>query len=140
MCSSDLASYFADTILPPASAGLVDYIERVEGHQLCEEVSLFSTPGHSPDHFSVLISSQGQRAVITGDVLHNPVQCAYPGHRPDADEDKDMAAATRRKFLQRFADEGVLVLGTHFPTPTAGFIQAAGDAWRFSTQTHVPKP
>jgi glyoxylase-like metal-dependent hydrolase (beta-lactamase superfamily II) len=134
------AAHFADTILPPASAGLVDYIDTVDGHRLCQEISLFSTPGHSPDHFSVLISSQGQRAVITGDVLHNPVQCAYPGHHPDADEDKELAAVTRRKFLERFADEDVLILGTHFPSPTAGFVQTAGGAWRFSPATRVPRP
>lgn len=126
------AFYFAETILPPAEAGLVDYIDDVEGYRLCDEISLLSTPGHSPDHFSVLISSQGERAVITGDVLHNPVQCAFPGHHPDADEDKELAAMTRRKFLNRFADNDVLILGTHFPSPTAGFVVSTGDAWRFS--------
>lgn len=123
--------HFADTILPPVQAGLVDFIDATEGYRLCEEVSLISTPGHSPDHFSVCISSQGQDAVITGDIMHNPVQCAYPDNQPVADEDQPMAVQTRRKFLERFADQPVLVLGTHFPAPTAGYIRNSGDVWRF---------
>jgi hypothetical protein len=41
-----------------------------------------------------------------------------------------MARATRRSFLARYADRPVLVIGTHFATPTAGWIVAEGDSWR----------
>jgi glyoxylase-like metal-dependent hydrolase (beta-lactamase superfamily II) len=132
------AFYFGDTILPPVTAGLVDFIDSVDGYQLGEEISLISTPGHSADHFSVLISSQGEHAVITGDVMHNPVQCAYPDHQPVADEDKPLAADTRRKFLERFADSHVLVLGTHFPAPTAGYFRRSRDAWEFDVGAPGP--
>jgi len=129
------AFHFVDTILPPVSAGLVDFIDVVDGYQLCDAISLLSTPGHSPDHFSVLISSKGENAVITGDIMHSPAQCAYPDKHPNADEDKAIAADTRRKFLERFGDSGVLILGTHFPTPTAGFIERSEEAWRFTGPT-----
>ena len=39
---------------------------------------------------------------------------------------------TREKFLQRHCDRPVLVLGTHFASPTGGWIVAHEDAWRFS--------
>jgi hypothetical protein len=42
-----------------------------------------------------------------------------------------MASATRRAFFERVADRDVLVLGTHFPAPTAGHIGRDGDAWIF---------
>jgi glyoxylase-like metal-dependent hydrolase (beta-lactamase superfamily II) len=125
------AAHFADSILPPVAAGLADFIDPVPGYRLCDEISLIATPGHSPGHFSVLISSKGRQAVITGDVMHNPVQCALPDRQPHADEDKAMAVETRRHFLTQFADSGVLLLGTHFPAPTAGHIHSSGDAWKF---------
>ena len=39
---------------------------------------------------------------------------------------------TRRDFLARYADRPVLVIGTHFATPTAGKIVRDGNAYRFA--------
>jgi len=41
------------------------------------------------------------------------------------------ALATRVRFLREQADRDVLVLGTHFATPTAGRVVSDGAAWRF---------
>lgn len=41
--------------------------------------------------------------------------------------DPARAAATRRAFVERYADTGTLVIGTHFPAPTAGLLQRGGD-------------
>ena len=62
------------------------------------------TPGHSPGHQSVHITSAGAEALITGDVMHHPVQCcrARPGRAP-FDSDADAARATRRALLDRYA-------------------------------------
>ena len=38
----------------------------------------------------------------------------------------------RTAFLERYAGEPVLVIGTHFATPTAGHIVRDGDSWRFA--------
>ena len=40
-------------------------------------------------------------------------------------------ASTRRAFLETHADTPTLVMPAHFPTPGAGRIVGAGDAWRF---------
>jgi hypothetical protein len=80
----------------------------------------------------VRISSQGSEAVITGDLMHHPVQCGEPGWANRFDVDPAAARATRRAFLEKYKDGGVLVLGTHFATPTAGHIRSDGNAWRFA--------
>jgi glyoxylase-like metal-dependent hydrolase (beta-lactamase superfamily II) len=80
---------------------------------------------------SVRISSQGEEAVITGDLMHHPVQCAEPRWASNFDTDPDAARSTRRAFLERYAGRRVLVLGTHFATPTGGHIIADGAAFRF---------
>ena len=43
--------------------------------------------GHTPGHVSVLLESRGQKAMITGDIMHSPVQMARPdwGALVDAD-------------------------------------------------------
>ncbi|HTY49562.1 MAG TPA: MBL fold metallo-hydrolase [Steroidobacteraceae bacterium] len=118
-----------DSIDPVVEAGLVDYIET--DHALTDEVSLFPTPGHTPGHVSVLIRSRGEQAVITGDLMHHPIQFVDPLRHGNFDMDRDQAARTRLAFTQRFADSKVLVIGSHFSDPTAGWIESAGRGWKF---------
>jgi hypothetical protein len=47
-----------------------------------------------------------------------------------ADTDRDQGIATRRRMFASLADSPVLVIGTHFATPTAGRIVRDGDAYR----------
>jgi glyoxylase-like metal-dependent hydrolase (beta-lactamase superfamily II) len=118
-----------DSVRPVVEAGLADLVEP--GHRLTDEVWLEPTPGHTPGHTSVHVASGGAEAVITGDVMHHPVQCGEPAWRSNFDVDADAARRTRRAFLARYADRPVLVFGTHFATPSAGRIVRAGDVWRF---------
>src|SRR5690606_30111751 len=100
--------HFADAIDPVAHAGLVDFVPAE--HQVCPEVSLFPTPGHTPGHVSVLIRSQGQEAVITGDLMHHPLQLARPDFRVNADSDRDLGVKTRTDFCKRFADTDTTII------------------------------
>ena len=99
-------------------------------HQVTAEISLQPTPGHTPGHVSVHIQSGGEAAVITGDMIHHPCQIAHPLWSTLADTDPSAAAETRADFLQRYGDQPVLVIGTHFAAPTAGHIVKDGDAYR----------
>ena len=99
-------------------------------HQVCDEVWLEPTPGHTPGHVSVRISSRGEEAVITGDMIHHPCQIAEPGWGSHADVDFDQGVRTREAFLDRYADGPVLVIGTHFAGPSAGRIVRDGDVFR----------
>ena len=118
-----------DSVLPILNAGLHDLVES--DHKITEEVSLFPSPGHSPGHVSVSIRSRGAEAVITGDVVHNPIQFTDPSICANFDFDRKVALATRQSFINDHADRDVLVLGTHFPTPAVGHIVRDGDGWRF---------
>jgi glyoxylase-like metal-dependent hydrolase (beta-lactamase superfamily II) len=118
-----------DSVKPILDAGLADLVES--DHRITPEVFLEPTPGHTPGHVSVRISSQGSDAVITGDLMHHPVQCGEPAWAANFDIDPDAARATRRAFLEKYKDGKVLVLGTHFAAPTAGHIQSDGEVFRF---------
>ena len=118
-----------DTVRPVVEAGLADLVETT--HQVCDQVRLVPTPGHTPGHVSVVIESGGERAVITGDMAHHPIQFAEPELGMDADSDSARAADTRRAFLGERVADGALVIGTHFGGRTAGHVVADGNGWRF---------
>jgi glyoxylase-like metal-dependent hydrolase (beta-lactamase superfamily II) len=119
-----------DSILPIIEAGLHELVEM--DHRVTDEVWLEPTPGHTPGHVSVVIQSGRQAAVITGDLMHHPIQCALPHVSSKFDHDVAGAHQTRNDFLQRYADGEVLVFGTHFAEPTAGHVVSHGESWRFS--------
>ena len=121
---------YRDSILPIVEANMHELVEC--DHQLTADIQLMPTPGHSPGHVSVVVSSQGETAIITGDLMHHPIQCAMPELASNFDYDIEEARKTRMEFLTRQSDKPVLVLGTHFATPSAGFIVKTGDAYRFS--------
>ena len=118
-----------DSVRPIFEAGFADLVEM--DHRITPEVWLEPTPGHTPGHVSVRIVSRGEEAVITGDLMHHPVQCAQPDWASRFDVDAQAARRTRLEFLNHHADRPVLVLGTHFATPTAGRIVRDGSAFRF---------
>lgn len=120
----------ADSVAPVLDAGLAELVAM--DHQVTDEIRLEPTPGHTPGHVSVRLVSGGADAVITGDLMHHPVQVAEPEWQSSFDTDPVEACRTRRAFCERYADRPVTVLGTHFHHPTAGRIVSHRDAWRFA--------
>ena len=123
--------HLTDSIEPITAAGLAEFIDP--DFQLTDEVSLIPTPGHTPGHVSVLIRSRGVEAVITGYMMHHPIQLALPTTPGNFDMDKEQGARTRLEFVRRFADRPTLVIGSHFSDPTSGHIVSDGDAWKLRT-------
>ncbi len=126
---ADMRDPVEDSVRPIVDRGKAKLVEST--HKITDEVWLEPTPGHTPGHHSVRISSQGHDAVITGDLMHHPVQCAYPEWDDGFDSDGAMAKKTRRAFCEKYADSNVIVFGTHFATPSCGKISRHGDAFRF---------
>jgi glyoxylase-like metal-dependent hydrolase (beta-lactamase superfamily II) len=127
--SAATARIMADSVGPILDAGLARMVET--DHRLSDEIWLEPTPGHTPGHVSVRLRSADAEAVITGDLLHHPIQMAEPDWASGFDTDAELAKKTRRAFCERYADGPVLVLGTHFHHPTAGRIVREGETWRF---------
>jgi len=124
--------HLVDSIDPVIEAGLVDFIGTE--HKITDEVTLFPTPGHTPGHVSVLIRSRGEEAVITGDMLHHPIQFIDPQRHGNFDMDKDQGGRTRQAFVDRFADTKTLIIGSHFAEPTSGWLVRDGKAWKLRTE------
>jgi glyoxylase-like metal-dependent hydrolase (beta-lactamase superfamily II) len=124
---------FRDSIAPIVEAGLAD--EVAEDADLGDGIRLEPSPGHTPGHVSLWIESAGERALVTGDFMHHPVQFAEPDWAEIGDADVEVARATRHRMVRVAAESGALVIGTHFPSRPAGRVVVDGDRWRF-----VPEP
>lgn len=118
-----------DSVQPIFDCGLAELVET--DHRLSAEIRLTPTPGHTPGHASVLIESQGKRAMITGDMLYHPCQFGHPDWSPSFDSDPVAGASMRRSVMEKVADQPTLVIGTHFAAPTAGRVKRDGGAFRF---------
>jgi glyoxylase-like metal-dependent hydrolase (beta-lactamase superfamily II) len=122
---------FGDAVRPVFEAGLADLVDV--SHRVNDEIRFAPTPGHTPGHISVHLDSGGEHAVITGDMVHHPIQLSDGGidWAMSADVDSPQAAATRRAFREMVADQPTLVIGTHFAPPTAGHIRRGPDGHEF---------
>jgi len=118
----------ADSVLPIVEAGKAVLVEG--DHAIDDEVWLDPTPGHTPGHVCVHVKSGVKEAIMTGDMMHHPVQCAEPQWSSGFCADPAQSRQTRRAFLDRYADSGVTILAAHFASPTAGQIVPAGNTWR----------
>jgi glyoxylase-like metal-dependent hydrolase (beta-lactamase superfamily II) len=125
-------NHMHDAVRPVVDAGLVDLIEP--DHAVCPEVSLRPTPGHTPGHVSIVIESEGQKAVITGDMMHNPIQLERHDDTGRFDMDQALARRTRTEFIDDMANTDVFVIGSHFSDPTGGWVVRDGDGCRLEQQ------
>ena len=123
------------SIEPLRAAGRLDPV--APDARLTGEVRLLPTSGHSPGHVSVLVESCGASALVTGDIVHSPIQFVRPDIAADRfDADAATATATRQRIIDLVAGTGTVVLGTHFPPPTAGRLDRTLDG----TTTFTPIP
>lgn len=118
-----------DSIKPIIDAGLAKFVEV--DHVISPEVKLTPSLGHTPGHVSVVIESDNEGAVITGDMLHHPSQLAHPDWVL-GDNDQDEAVLTRRQLFAEWSDQKMLMIGSHFAAPTAGYIVRDGPAFKLT--------
>ncbi|MSP32369.1 MAG: MBL fold metallo-hydrolase [Pseudolabrys sp.] len=121
--------FYQDSILPVIEAGQVELVDM--DFAFDDEVWLEPSPGHTPGHVCIHIRSQGNSAVLSGDIMHTALQCAEPQLNSCFCDDGPHAQITRKNFLERYVDTPVMVIPGHFPTPTAGWIRSIGSAFRF---------
>lgn len=121
--------YMADSVLPIVDAGLVDFVEM--DHRIDDAVSMVPAPGHTPGQFCVSLQSNGNACVLAGDLLHSPLQLTYPDWNTRFCANPEQSRRTRLAFLNHYADHGVLVFPSHFPSPTGIYIERIGSGYQF---------
>ena len=99
----------------------VGVLELIDGEQaIADHLTALPTPGHTPGHTSLLITSSGESAVVLGDAAHVPVQAHHTDWSPRADTNPKLSRASRAGLFDRMEEEHALVVSGHFPTPGFG--------------------
>jgi glyoxylase-like metal-dependent hydrolase (beta-lactamase superfamily II) len=112
-------------ILPLEALGVLDLFSGERA--VTGELITLPTPGHTPGHTSLLVSSQGEKAIITGDLAHHPAQVERVDWSISFDSNAGESAETRRKVFAQIETEGLVAAFCHFPDPPFGkIIRAEG--------------
>ncbi len=118
-----------DSVLPVIESGLADIVES--DHALNDSLWLEPSPGHTPGHVSLRLRSKGQNAVMSGDVIHTPLQCAFPQWSTAGCFDKELSRTTRRAFLECHCDTDMRSCPRTFLRPAMGRVTRRGDAFAY---------
>ena len=120
---------YQDSILPIMESGQATMID--DSTDLGREINLIKTPGHSPGHYCLEIDSNNKKGMLTGDILHNPIQVTCPSLSTVFCDDKDLSNQTRMKIVDNLTDTNTVVLAAHFSGTTAGLINSHNNSRRF---------
>ena len=86
-------------------------------HDVAEGVRVIHAPGHTPGHRVVLIQDGPEGLLLTGDLIHQPIQVGERTWFSEHDEDPLLGVASRRVLLWRAEIHGYRVGATHFAHP-----------------------
>lgn len=120
---------FRDSVLPVVEAGRATLVDT--DHIIEDGLRLEPAPGHTPGQVVLNVAGPNGQAVLSGDVMHHPLQVAQPEWSSRFCTDQDLSQRTRRALLARLADTDTLLLTGHFPTPTVGRIVSVPEGFRF---------
>lgn len=119
---------FGDSVLPIVAAGRSELV--ASDFALDDHLRLVPTPGHTPDHFAVDLGRGRRAGVITGDLIHSPLQARYPELAMMSDVDPALGCRTRRAFLEGVCDSDTVCCFAHFPSPSRGVVRRWGEGFR----------
>jgi glyoxylase-like metal-dependent hydrolase (beta-lactamase superfamily II) len=129
---SELQSMF----LVPARKNLLpipDQFDLVKDDaEILPGIKLVAAHGHTPGNVMVEISSEGQRLLCIGDIIHSQTEFVDPAYLSLFDIDPEQALKTRAQVLSDVAESGTLVFACHLPFPGLGHIMRHEGvfAWR----------
>ena len=120
-----------DSVAPVVAAGLVEFVPGE--YEIAPGIRLEPAPGHTPGQVMVVLTSDGETAIMTGDAIQHPIQISHPEWSSSFCTDPDLSRETRMGVIERAVDSGALVLTTHFADPVVARIarRKAGFALEF---------
>jgi len=122
-------TYFAENFEPLVDSGQLNLVDgEVE---LMPGARFWATPGHTQDHASIALTSEGQTALYTGDLVHHAVQVERPAWIAAFDILPLMSLESKKKLAERALRENALLICVHNPFPGAGRLTESGGRRKF---------
>ena len=111
-----------DSVYPLLESGHVTLIPQ-EDMRIDSYGTLKTAVGHAPGTFRVDIESEGEKAIISGDIMHHPIQVANWRWNSIFCVEPERAVQERYRLLNDCAESNALLLPGHFNNPTAARIR-----------------
>ena len=111
-------TYFAENFQPLADSGQLELLDGER--QILPGVHFISTPGHTADHASIVLSSGGETAIFMGDLVHHAVQIERPAWIPAFDILPLLSLETKKRLMERAIRERALLISPHNLYPGVG--------------------
>lgn len=106
------APQVTNSVVPLEGMGAMDLVD--DEHTITGEVKMITASGHTPGHMVIDITSQGERAMVVGDLLHSKVQVERPEWTAGVDTDKEASHRNRAHILDRAENENIVIAAGHF--------------------------
>jgi glyoxylase-like metal-dependent hydrolase (beta-lactamase superfamily II) len=98
-------------------------------------IHFIKCPGHTSGHTALHLNSGDEQLVISSDAAYVPaLRTRHQGWRGTLHQDGAMAAASRRKLLDRVAADRMRICGSHFPLPGLNRIAEDGGGYALTPQ------
>jgi glyoxylase-like metal-dependent hydrolase (beta-lactamase superfamily II) len=107
--------YLGRKLLPLNEHGVLELVDSEI--EVVPGVRLVASPGHTPGHVCVVITSGQDMAVYCGDLLHHVCQLEHPEWSPAFDLLPEVSAESRRRILAQALRDRAVLLTAHLPTP-----------------------
>jgi glyoxylase-like metal-dependent hydrolase (beta-lactamase superfamily II) len=113
-------------------AAVRDQVDLVDCEtEIVPGVRAIPTPGHTPGHLVVAVSSAGEELLYLSDAALLPIHLEHPDWYAGVDLEPEQALASKKHLLERAVAEKALVQGFHFPFPGLGHITREAGAWHW---------
>ena len=122
------APHIEENVLP-----IADRFTLIEdGAEVAPGVTAMAAFGHTPGHMTFRVEGEAGPMLIAGDLANHYVwSLGHPDWMVRFDMDHEKAAEARRRVLGMLASERMAMTGYHMPFPAAGFVEEAGDGFRW---------
>lgn len=108
-------------------------LELYTAGELLPGIEAVATPGHTPGHHAISLSSGDSGFMYIGDAITHPVTAlVHPEWAFGFDGDPEQASASRVELLESLSETGTRMIATHFPFPGAGFVTQMNDMFIFT--------
>ena len=119
-----------DAMLAPLEGlGVVELFDP--NTPLTDELALVPTPGHTPGHTSIQITSESQTAFVLGDAVVDEINLNEPDWANMFDGDDATAIATRHRVIPQLTESGELIVASHLGASGLGRFGRTSGRLRF---------
>src|SRR5262245_17518719 len=126
--TGDMAAHLRRGFADPHNAERLRLLDQDTG--IAPGVTALLTPGHTPGHLCIVLSSGEERALLLGDAITCPVQLDEPAWHSMSDVDPELARRTRERLWRELEDGTTVGAGAHFPELRFGrVLPGAGRRW-----------